>query len=388
MHRPSILNRLSICRYGYPLLALVLLLGCVNSGRSADDDLRTAGGFELLGITTFRTGTTFADTEVGGLSAITYDAENDLYYILSDDRSEHAPARFYIARIDLGDGRLDEGDVEWLAVTTLLDATGQPFADGYIDPEGIALSERGSLYISSEGNPNVEPPALPAVLEFDLSGRQLGELLLPDKFLPDSAHSRGVRNNGGFEGLSLQPDGRYLYAALEESLSQDGPTAGRDQGSLSRILQFDLETAEAGAEYVYLVEPIPGTIIPPGSNNGLSELLALDNRGTFLVLERSYAVGIGNTIRLYEATAERALDVRRLERLRWSDEGVPEETNPPVPKALLLDLTDLAIVPDNVEGMTLGPVLEDGRQALILVSDNNFNPLQTTQLIALALTLE
>lgn len=388
MYRPPILNGLSICRYCYPLLALVLLLGCIGSGRSAEDDLRTAGGFELLGMTTFRTGTTFANTEVGGLSAITYDAENKRYYILSDDRSERNPARFYTARIDLGDGRLDEGDVEWLAVTTLLDATGQPFADGHIDPEGIALSERGSLYISSEGNPNVEPPALPSVLEFDLDGRQLGELPLPDKFLPDEERTSGVRNNGGFEGLALQPDGRYLYAALEESLRQDGPTAGRDQGSLSRILQFDLETVEAGAEYVYLVEPIPGTIIPPGSNNGLSELLALDKRGTFLALERAYAVGIGNTIRIYEATAERALDVGRLERLRWSDEGVPEETNPPIPKVLLLDLADLGIAPDNVEGMTLGPVLADGRQALILVSDNNFNLAQTTQFIALALELE
>jgi hypothetical protein len=37
--------------------------------------------------------------------------------------------------------------------------------------------------------------------------------------------------------------------------------------------------------------------------------------------------------------------------------------------------------------MIFGPVLPDGRITLILVSDNNFNPTQTTQFIALAVEL-
>ena len=45
------------------------------------------------------------------------------------------------------------------------------------------------------------------------------------------------------------------------------------------------------------------------------------------------------------------------------------------------------LTPDNVEGRTLGPELSDGRQTLILVSDNNFNLSQVTQLIALALQI-
>ncbi len=38
--------------------------------------------------------------------------------------------------------------------------------------------------------------------------------------------------------------------------------------------------------------------------------------------------------------------------------------------------------------MTFGPMLSDGRQTLILVSDNNFNSNQVTQFIALALQLK
>ena len=53
----------------------------------------------------------------------------------------------------------------------------------------------------------------------------------------------------------------------------------------------------------------------------------------------------------------------------------------PLRKKLLLDLETLGIELDNLEGMTLGPTLADGSQSLILISDDNFNPEQTTQLL-------
>ena len=40
---------------------------------------------------------------------------------------------------------------------------------------------------------------------------------------------------------------------------------------------------------------------------------------------------------------------------------------------------------DNVEGITLGPKLPDGRQAIVLVSDNNFSRFQVTQFLLLAM---
>ena len=56
---------------------------------------------EFLGVVTYTTGYTCANTEVGGLSAITYDASRDIYYVLSDDRSEKNPARFYQVTMSL-----------------------------------------------------------------------------------------------------------------------------------------------------------------------------------------------------------------------------------------------------------------------------------------------
>jgi len=51
----------------------------------------------------------------------------------------------------------------------------------------------------------------------------------------------------------------------------------------------------------------------------------------------------------------------------------------------VLDLEALALPLDNVEGMTIGPTLPDGRRSLVLVSDNNFAAAQFTQFLAFAL---
>lgn len=41
----------------------------------------------------------FQNTIIGGLSGIDYDPQKKVYYIISDDRSEKNPARFYEAEI-------------------------------------------------------------------------------------------------------------------------------------------------------------------------------------------------------------------------------------------------------------------------------------------------
>jgi hypothetical protein len=50
-------------------------------------------------------------------------------------------------------------------------------------------------------------------------------------------------------------------------------------------------------------------------------------------------------------------------------------------KKLLLDLNELGISLDNLQGMTLGPRLSDGTQSLLLVSNNNFVKEQGSQFL-------
>ena len=342
-------------------------------------DIQTVINVDSLGLVTFPTGTMFGSTEVGGLSGIAYDANRGVYYAISDDRGV---PRYYTVTIDLSDGSLDDGDVVFQDVTFLSDQDGSSFPAGVLDPEDIDMPRPGFLYISSEGDADADPVIDPFVNRFNLNGKLTRELPVPEKFLPNPQGTQGVRDNLAFESLTSTPNAHLLYTATENALVQDGPIATLTESSPSRVLEYDLDRKQPLAEYVYLVSPIPQAPVPAGAfaDNGLVDLQALDNCGTFLAMERSFAVGVGNTVVLFETTTRGATDVSG-----WMALNQPYD---PMPKNLVADLEqDLGVVPDNVEGMIFGPVLPDGRITLILVSDNNFNPSQITQFIALAVEL-
>ncbi|EAW36524.1 esterase-like activity of phytase family protein [Lyngbya sp. PCC 8106] len=164
----------------------------------------TVSSVEFLGEVTFPTNFSFEDTEVGGLSGIVYDSDNQVFYSISDDRSQTNPARFYTLEIDLNDSSLDEGDISFEKVTTLLDKNGEPYPEFSLDPEGITLTENNTLFISSEGD--VNRLINPFINEYSLSGELLDELPVPDKFLPTADQTSGIRNNLAFESLTISPN--------------------------------------------------------------------------------------------------------------------------------------------------------------------------------------
>ncbi len=324
-------------------------------------DLRLRGdGYDFLGQATLPPGTSYRDTTVGGLSGITYDPQRRVYYAISDDRSQLDPARFYTLRLDLRGG-LSDGDVTLLDVTTLLDDDGQPFEPLSLDPEGIALTRDRRLVITSEGDASrlIDP----FVRTFRLDGRSDETFEVPAAYRPDAAGTRGVRTNLGFESAGVTPDGRTFFTGTENALVQDGPAAAVGVPSPSRLLRYDARTGRLEREYRYLTDPVAQPPVPPDAFavNGLVELLPLGGR-SLLAMERSFSVGVGNAVRIYRVTL---------------DGGTAR-------KSLLFDLADLGITLDNVEGMTFGPRLPDGRRSLVLVSDDNFSPTQVTQFLAFA----
>ena len=354
------------------------------------------------------TGTLFAGTTVGGLSGIDFDRSSGRYIAISDDRSALQPARFYELALDLAQfarsGTPGSAGVQFQSVTTLLQPDGTPFAANTLDPESIRRNPlTGALVWTNEGQRSAAGFQNPTVREMSVAGSHTGDYAVPARYLPAGSIAgtapgdRGVYNNLAFESLSFSPDGRRLYTATENALVQDGPAASVASGSLSRILSFDAATGQPGAEYVYPVTPV---VLPPNpagqfATNGLVELIATGD-GQFIAMERSFAVGAatpgvgpnglptGYTVRLYAVDARGATDVSGLESLAGASVT-------PVSKTLLLDLADLrnddgsVLALDNLEGMTLGPVVE-GRQTLILVSDNNFGASQFTQFVALSVT--
>ena len=93
---------------------------------------------------------TFNGTKVGGLSAIDYDSNRNIFYALSDDRSNFNPARFYELSIDLDESGVipQIDDISLQNAISLTDENGETFGNGTVDPEGLNLSPRNTLFIS------------------------------------------------------------------------------------------------------------------------------------------------------------------------------------------------------------------------------------------------
>lgn len=358
------------------LVAVAAPVGAV-SDRARIPVLRFAGE------ATLPAGLPFEGTVVGGLSSISYDATRDVYYALSDAQPNlgQGPFRFYTLRVNTSDGALGAGDVTVLDVTTLTDPLGAPLAPGTVDPEGLTLTDRDTLVITSEGfatpatattPANVVPPF---VREFGLDGRQLRDIDLP-AYVDPVLGTRGVRNNLGLESAALTPNGRFLFTGFENALVQDGPASTLATGSPSRLLRIDAVTGALQREYVYPNDPVAEPPLPAGqfTVNGLVELLPL-NAQFLLSMERSFSVGAGNTVRIHRVALAGATDVSGVADL--DDAG----TVRPVGKRLVVDLDTLGLTLDNLEGMTLGPRLPDGGRALILMSDNNFAAGQVSQFL-------
>ncbi len=285
--------------------------------------------------------------------------------------------------IDLADGNLAPGDVELREVLTLRDRFGRPFRELVMDAEGIALGPEGTLLVSSEGN--VERNVAPSLREFDREGAELRELPIPRKFRPRRGQPFGVRHNQAFESLTVTPDGRRLFTATENAIYQDGPAADVGVPTTVRVIEYDLQGGEPAAEYALAVEPV--AVAPVTGDafrvNGLVELLALAD-SELIALERSFSMGMGNSIRLFAVSLEGAADIRDRKALKKRRRRSVATAS----KTLLLDLEELGLGLDNVEGLTFGPDLPDGRRTLVLVSDNNFSSRQKTQFLAFALDFE
>lgn len=366
----------------------------------------------LVGNTTFATGfvptgaaakINGVDVPVGGLSGVTYDAANNRYYAISDDRSSNA--RFYTFTLDPVTNA-----VTFTNVVQLKDASGTPFAPNSLDPEGIALTKNGTVFISSEGeaNPAAGRVGDPFIKEFSLTtGQEVRSLPVPKKFSPvvvdtnnsgtinaGDTQTAGIFNNLAFESLTIAPNQKTLYTATENAIFQDGLPATVSNGSRSRIVQYNLVSGQPEKEYLYVTDPVAIPPNPAGqfATNGLVDLLAIDDRGTLLAVERSFAVGAvgtinntGNTIKIYEITLQGATDIS------FNDSLSALTTEQfaaiaPVQKRLVLNLDDLNLPTgtDNIEGITFGPKLADGRQSIVLVSDNNFSATQFTQILTLS----
>lgn len=305
--------------------------------------------------------TTVGNTKVGGISAIAYNPRKGNYLLLSDDRTQ---PRFYTADITITN-KIPKVNIQ--SVTFLKGKQSE-------DTEGIAISANNTIFISSEGFAKEGVP--PAIMEYDVQGNPINSVKIPFRYLPSD--TQGIRNNVGFESLTLSPptlpgDPYRLFTATESSLLQD--TNPKELQARLRFLHYVINPIGAPilvAEHLYLLESGKEDSL----YNGLCEILALKREGFLLSLERTLSLSSGFGAKIFQITTGDATDTKTISSFKGDISKIT-----PIRKKLLLDLSSLGITLDNLEGMTLGPRLADGSQSLILVSDNNFKDQQVTQFL-------
>jgi hypothetical protein len=268
------------------------------------------------------------------------------------------------------------------AMKRLLREDGSAFGAEEFDGEAIALEEGGkSVLVASEAGPSIGRFSLE-------TGRKTADFRVPEKFRIAPAGYGAT--NATFESLALTPDGRHFYVGLESPLSHDGTAQGRH---LIRVLRY---TGQPGGRYVKDAEFAYMT----DSGLKLAELVPTEDGKGFLALERGFAEGQGNTVRIYETSFTALRDVTNVPSLATIASA---RNSPFAPKRQLVDVgkcppsgahqkaPQTNPLLDNAEGMALGPRLTQGkhkgRRVLYLVTDDNDRKDQTTRLYALAVAI-
>jgi 3-phytase len=343
------------------LLAVAIAAAAAAPAAAAPDEVR------LVGETTLPHAMQFGGTTVGGLSGVDYDPRAGEWVLISDDRSDRQPARIYTAQLTPGEARLT-------GTAPLLRPDGTTYPKGGVDPEDVRWDPwTRDVWWTSEGERGTQLID-PSIRSAATDGTFRAELPLPEnlRMAPDT----GPKQNEVLEGLTFAAGGTRVVTAVEGPLVQDGESPTTEHGALSRIT-VQSRSGEVLEQYAYPLDPVFAESPTGGfANNGVSALLA--DRNGYLVMERSFVTGVGNSIRIYRVDTRGATDVQDVPALPGADVR-------PVRKELLVDLADMGLSKiDNVEGMTWGPRLPDGERSLVLVSDDNFAPEQTTQIITLA----
>ena len=360
--------------------AAILLSACASFPHDAP-----IAGLRLIGEQRIALKQAFEGTTVGGLSGIDYAADSNSWVMESDDRSEINPARFYRATLAYDSKAFTGVTLSSVHFFTQPDGSRYPnlahakldSGDQVPDIETIRVDPQdGSLWYGSEGNRKVG--LHPFVRHADRDGKYLATLPTPAMFNV-SKEEIGSRNNMSFEALSFSSDGKSLWLGMEAALYQDGPLTTPDHGSVVRITRLD-RAGKVLRQYAYPIEPVASRPAPGReADNGVSEILAVNDH-QLLVVERAgveHADGVyTNHVRIYAMETEGATDIQSIAALAGA-------AYVPARKRLLLDLEKIGLERvDNIEGISWGPRLENGRRSLVMISDDNFNAQQVTQILA------
>lgn len=345
------------------LSVFAALIFCLSVGKASAE----ITFLELLGVRELESLLTEPIKDpLGGLSGWDYDPDSQSFWAVTDDSKYHGGPKVFQFRLADFEGSFEQARFFPEKIVSLKNQQSE------LDLEAIRILPNGNFLLTTEGSVRKGIP--PALFEIDHTGHLVKSLSIPDEF--GLAPESGIRHNNGFESLAFDSRDSTLWTANESPLLQDGEEATAHQGASVRLVKGDLDGFRE--QYHYRLDPVGLPTDDPElrSETGLVEMMKVG--GELLVLERSYTENTGNFIRLFRANPKPENQISKGKDLR-------ENAPPAVEKELLLTLPSFNPRVDNLEGMSLGPRLPDGRRTLWLISDDNFNESQRSEIWVFAL---
>lgn len=304
----------------------------------------------------------FKGTTIGGLSGIDY--KNGEYFMVIDD--DDLP-RIVSANIKINRDTIS--NIEFTDVIQFKDSVG--FLKGKaLDLESIFVDENNHFNIVSEGA--IKNGKNPSIFTLTKDGGFIGSYELPEYFNANSyAHPR---HNAIFEASCRGADENGFWVGMEGVLGVDGEAASQvKEMPPVRITHFSSVTKEATMQFAYPIDYIARPSKGRFNVNGVTAMLEYE-KNKFFIVERSFQSGYGNRgniVKVYK------IELNKKVTNIFNIKSLKEHSYVPVEKELLFDfdtvreeLTNGII--DNVEGITLGPILSNGNPSLILITDDNF----------------
>ncbi len=305
---------------------------------------------------------TFKNTIIGGLSGI--DHVNNEYYFVVDDAKN---PRVLSANIAISDYKIQS--IGFKDVIFLNDSTTSFYNENSLDLESVFVDEEtNKINLVSEGS--IRRGRLPSIFNIDRNGKFLESFQLPRNL----SDLKNMKHNAAFEASSKSIDRKGFWAAFEAPLKADGedPTFTKTSSPI-RITYFDKASKKGTKQFAYQLEHITKPAKGNINLNGVTAILEY-KENHFFIVERTYQNGYGsygNILRIFDVTIdEKSTDILEIAALE-STKFIPLE------KRLMFDFEDVKSeltegIIDNIEGITLGPILPNGNQSLVLVADDNF----------------
>ena len=181
-------------------------------------------------------------------------------------------------------------------------------------PKSIRYRKTTDTYFYTSEGGRIEDWIDPFIWEINREGTFIRNITVPEIFKFDN--ELGVRENGGFESLTFENDSIIWYAN-ELPLKEDGEVPGFEESKYPiRLVRHDIKNDVVLNQYAYNISSLTDRPIPEGGFyiNSVPEILFI-GKDKLWILERSYTVGVGNFVKMFEIETKNATDIKNIEAL-------------------------------------------------------------------------